>query len=280
MAENDLIWHFTGPQALFPILRDDGGLLATHQAFMNDASDCNLCRCVNRSLASILDHSIGVPEDQLPGEFIEVKSGLRAGTLNSMFLACFSAAFDNPLLWRCYTSQGGFAIGVSKTELRDNLDIFRKPFGDVHFKKCSYDRWDEVNHSVKSWRSTVDTRVKRLTRPDCTAEEKASIYMDSISEAFRLDIDLAFVKHPFFEKEEEFRILCYLHKPVPISELVVLDGKPRVKVPLLRSFSSLVRRILVSPFGDKEANYQLAQLLAASIGLPLKSVKLFDVPVR
>ena len=280
MAETDLIWHFTGAQALYPILRADGGLLATHQAFMNDASDCAHSRRVNQLMAKLLDHMIDAPDHELPNEYVEYKSGLRVGVSHSFFLACFSTEYNNPLLWRCYTPQGGFAIGISKAEFQTHLEYSTKQLCAVRRGVCSYDCWEETLHRVNALEETFNKRIERLTHPDCSAEEKAKILMESTNEELELEKDLAFVKHPFFETESEYRVLYAFKDPVPIADLIVLDGKPRIKILLSVPFSSLVRRILVSPLGNKDANLQLAQLLATSIGLPLASVESYDAPVR
>ena len=114
--DSDLIWHFTGPKALYPILCPNGGLLATHQSFMNDISDCEFIRRINVCMAEVLDSLMDESNSMLPSKFVEYKAGLRAGTHHSIFLTCFSASVDNPLLWRCYTSNGGYAIGISRKE--------------------------------------------------------------------------------------------------------------------------------------------------------------------
>ena len=127
MKNADLIWHFTGPENLYSILSPKKGLFASHQAFMNDISDCELVRRINSCYADLLDHSIDAPDSKLPRDYVELKAGLRAGTHYSIFLTCFSTTHNNPLLWRCYTSNGGFAIGISKKDLNDNLDLEKYP---------------------------------------------------------------------------------------------------------------------------------------------------------
>ena len=275
-----LVWHFTGPNALYSILRPDGGLLATHQAFMNDPSDCSLSRRVQRLFAEFQDRLIPAPDHELPNEYVAYKEGLRTGASHSLYLACFSAACDNPLLWRCYTRQGGFAIGVSKSELQSHLDIPKMGLTAVRFDDCSYDRWEESSRKVDSLETIFRERWERLNSPDCSAKEKARMFFDSMHDILTLEKELAFVKHPFFKSEVEFRVLYSFKDYVPIADMIVLDGKPRIKIPLTVSFSSLVKEILVSPLGDKDTNFKMAQLLAASIGLPMSNVAMFDAPIR
>jgi hypothetical protein len=91
---------------------------------------------------------------------------------------------------------------------------------------------------------------------------------------------LANVPTSNFEGEHEVRVMHTFNEPVPLEDLVVLAGKPRIRIPLLNPFSSLVQQIEVSPFGDAVANFNLARLLATSIGLPQSRVEMFDAPIR
>ena len=276
--ESDLIWHFTGADNLYPILKD--GILATHQAFMNDRSDCSLCRRVTMATAKILECALDTPRHELPEEYIEMISGLSIGTWHSIYLVCFSAVVDNPLLWRCYTSQGGFAIGVSKDQVRANLDISQSQLSAVRFQDCSYNDWCDVVHKVDDFESAIMHQCARLKDPICDARERAEIQAKVIMESLEMERELAFHKDPFFEGENEVRLAYTYQKPLPISDLLFLGGKPRIRTHLSTPFSSLVKRILVSPFGDKEENLKLAQLLAASIGLSVANVGMYEAPVR
>ena len=278
MKNADLIWHFTGPENLYSILSPEKGLFASHQAFMNDISDCELVRRINCCYAELLDYLIDVPDSKLPPKFVELKVGLREGTHYSIFLANFSTAHNNPLLWRCYTSNGGFAIGISKKDLNDNLDLEKYPISAIRFKPCIYSKWGNVNKMVEDIEKDFKSRISKLQKG--TAEEKASISMESIKQVLELNRELVFYKHPFFREEKEYRLMISFMDPVPFSDLIVLNGKPRVKVPLKVSFSSLVRHIYVSPLGDKVSNYKLAQILASSIGLSLSSVEYKNFPIR
>ncbi len=276
--KNDLIWHFTARDALHPILRD--GILGTHQAFMNDLSDCLLSRRVAIAMSKIFDVAIDAPKEEIPVEYKEMILGLRTGTYHSMFLTCFSKTVENPLLWRCYTSQGGFAIGVSESELRRCFDISREQLTAFRFKHCSYDDWSLAIHKVEVLEVDFEKRCERLKDASCSSTEKAALVMDSIAEVLQMEKELAFYKDPFFKGEHEVRVLYTFNDPVPLLNLIVIDGKPRIKIPLLRPFSSLVKQIKVSPFGDKMSNFNLAQLLAASVGLPLSKVEMFEAPIR
>lgn len=275
-----LIWHFTSAEALYPILRPDGGLLATHQAFMNDVSDCTLCRRVAMAVSQVCEATVNAPKSKLPKRFNDMTDGLYAGTWHSIFLSCFSATATNPLLWRCYTPQGGFAIGVSRNDIKDKLEIHQKQLSAVRFGNCSYDSWEQAIRKVKALEKTFAKRCVRLKDSSCDAKEKAILFMRSLSEALKLERCLAFCKDPFFESEQEVRVMYAFQEPVPMSDLIVLNGKPRIRIPLSSPFSSFVKRILVSPLGNKEANYYQAQLLAASIGLSTSSVEIFHAPVR
>lgn len=276
--DSDLIWHFTSVNSLYPILHD--GLLATHQAFMNDTSDCILCRRVALVLAEIMEYMIYVPENELPVKYRNIISGLRAGTQHSIFLACFSAVVENPLLWRCYTSQGGFAIGVSRTALKDNLDHTKMHLDAFRFGDCIYDDWANVKQMVDAFEAITARQCVRLKSAKCTPEERAKIFVNVFKRSLTLERKLAFYKDPFFKGELEVRIMYAFNDAVPISDLQFLSGKPRILIPFKVAFSSLIKRIVVSPFGDKESNFKLAQLFAASIGLPLANVSIFEAPVR
>ena len=278
--EGNLIWHFTSVEALYPILRLDGGILATHQAFMNDVSDCVLCRRVAIAMSHVFEASINAPKSELPQKYNEMTAGLCAGTWHSIFLACFSATAENPLLWRCYTPKGGFAIGVSRDDIKANLEVPQKQLSAVRFGNCSYSSWEQAIGKVKVLEKTFAKRCVRLKDPTCDAKEKAEIIMQSVSESLKLERRLAFCKAPFFKSEQEVRVMYAFQEPVPISDLIVLNGKPRIRIPFTAPISSFVKRILVSPLGDKESNYYQAQLLAASIGLPISRVEVFRAPVR
>jgi len=278
MKHSDLIWHFTGSDSLYSILSPEKGLFASHQAFMNDILDCELVRRINCCYADLLDHSIGAPDSKLPREYVELKTGLREGTHYSIYLACFSTTHNNPLLWRCCTSNGGFAIGISMKDLNDNLDLQKYPLSALRFKPCIYSKWGNVNKMVEDIEKDYKSRISKMEKG--TAEEKASISMESIMQVLELNRKLVFFKHPFFKQEKEYRLMISFMNPVPFSDLIVLNGKPRVRIPLKVPFSSLVKHIYVSPLGDKVSNYKLAQILASSIGLPLSSVEYKDFPIR
>ena len=275
---SDLIWHFTGQDTLYPILRD--GILGTHQAFMNDTSDCLLSRRVAMAMSKILEASINAPEKDLPIEYVEMKNGLCAGTYHAIFLTCFSETVENSLLWRCYTSQGGFALGVSEEELRRSLGGYTNQLYAVRFNRCSYEDWPQAICEVEDLERVFDRRCVRLKDFLCDPKEKATIIMDSMQEAFKIEKSLAFRKNPFFESEHEVRVMYTFNDPVPLEDLVVLAGKPRIRIPLSKPFSLLVKQIKVSPFGDAVANFNLARLLATSIGLPLSQVEMFEAPIR
>jgi hypothetical protein len=275
---SDLIWHFTDRDTLYPILRD--GILGTHQAFMNDTSDCLLSRRVATALSKIFDASLEVPEKDLPTKYVEMKNGLYAGTCHAIFLTCLSETVENPLLWRCYTSQGGFAIGVSEEDLRQSLGGYTDQLYAVRFKRCSYEDWTQAICEVEDLERVFDRRCVRLKDPLCDPKEKATIIIDSIKESLKMEKSLVFRKDPFFEGEHEVRVMYTFNDSVPLEDLVVLAGKPRIRIPLLKPFSSLVQQIKVSPFGDAVANFNLARILAASIGLPLSRVEMFEAPIR
>lgn len=277
---SELIWHYTGPEALYPILSPDGGLLATHQAFMNDISDCELVRRINRCMAEILDCSIIAPDSELPREYVEYKHGLRAGTHHSTFVSCFSVSFENPLLWRCYTPNGGFAIGISRKEFEQSIGIIDYSLPAIRFGNCSYTEWEEVNQLLETTESDLHSKAMRLADPMCSAEEKVTIYSEAIQLVLEFSRKFAFVKHPFFKDEQEYRFVLSFKDPVSIAHLIMLDGKPRVRIPLTVPFSSLVKYIYVSPLGNQEANLQSAKILASSIGLPLSNVECKDFPIR
>lgn len=279
MNSNDLIWHFTSAGALYPILHPNGGLLATHQAFMNDPSDCQLSRRMSASLAKVIDAVLEIPAEEIINEFESFKQGLRLGTHHSIFLTCFSETFESPILWRCYTSRGGFAIGFSANELEQSMEPFEELCA-MRFNRCSYSDWDQAQARVSEQERVFENRAYRMRAPDCNAEEKASIVMQSIKDELRLTKELAFFKSPFFGDEKEVRIMYSFNDPVPISKLIVLDEKPRIQIPLSVPLFSLVRRIVVSPLGNQDANYSLAQIVAASIGLPLSKVEVFNAPIR
>lgn len=276
--KNDLIWHFTGSDSLYPILRD--GILGTHQAFMNDVSDCLLSRRVAAAMSRICEATLNVPEKDLPTKFTEMKLGLCAGTHHAIFLTCFSKTIENPLLWRCYTSQGGFAIGVSEEELRQNLTVWQKQFCAIRVDHCSYENWSQAICKVEDLEKMFDERCTRLKDPSCDSKEKADIFITSVDEILKMEKQLAFCKDPFFEGEHEVRVMYIFNDPVPLEDLVILANKPRIRIPLLKPFSSLVKQIKVSPFGDQVANFHLAQMFAAAIGLPLSQVEKYDAPIR
>ena len=150
----------------------------------------------------------------------------------------------------------------------------------MRFDDCSYGSWEQAIRMVKTLEKKFAKRCVRLKDPTCDAKDKAELFMQSLSEALKLERSLAFCKDPFFENEQEVRVMYAFQEPVPISDLIVLNGKPRIRIPFDAPFSSFVKRIFVSPLGNKEANYYQAQLLAASIGLPISNVEIFHAPVR
>ena len=155
---NDTIWHFTGPDSLYEILKPDGGLYATHTAFLNDRHETHL---VFDSLSLLQDQFETFPRvsDEKKRLLFEYA---RNGTIFCPFVTCFCREVKAPLMWRVYTRGGGFAIGFRKQLLVDNV-ICPKSFefrsGSCHYGKFSTERLFKQSFT----RQQTSTFLKTIT---------------------------------------------------------------------------------------------------------------------
>lgn len=210
-----------------------------------------------------------------------LKDGVNAGSIFSTFLICFCTEVDEPLMWRVYTANGGYAIGFKRDELVENI-VVENQF-DFYHSKCDYIGASEAFYAANE--VEFEARFQELQgRSPKQPTESGKAGNKEIAEIFGSILhsgeNLVFSKDSFFKSENEYRFAFTKKGILEGNDFSVINGIPRIEVKFKKPLSEMVTEILVSPLGDSTQNYQLAKLLATTMGIGSKNVKLFRCPVR
>ena len=274
---NSVIWHFTGPEALYEILKPDGGLFATHMSFLND---CHEPHRVLDALSLLQDQVVAFARDGIEKKELLMRF-VRSGSVLCSFVTCFCRKAESPLMWRVYTRNGGFAIGFRRQELLDNV-ICPKNFefcsGPCRYgsfsRKCLGNRKDFLQCEIRNFAANCprdsllftllhEKESKRLAKGICELSQAA-----------------AFVKDSFFSDEKEFRLVFTKKGSLSPSDFEMVNGGPRLRIQFKEHLHRFVSEIKVSPLGDANENLKTAQFVAGVFRLDPRKVSMFECPAR
>lgn len=274
---NDTIWHFTGPEALYEILKPDGCLFATHMSFLNDSHEPYR---VLDALALLQDQVEAFARDGIDKNMVLMRF-VRSGTILCPFVTCFCRKAESPLMWRVYTRNGGFAIGFRRQELLDNVicpNNFEFRSGPCRYRpisrKCLGNRKDYLQCEIRNFAANCpkdsllfellhEKESKRLAKGICELSQAA-----------------AFVKDQFFSDEKEFRLVFTKKGSLSPLDFEMVNGGPRLRIRFKEPLHRFVSEIKVSPLGDADENLKTARFAAGVFRIDPKKVSMFKCPVR
>ena len=277
-AESDTIWHFTGPDTLYEILKPKGGLLASHAGFLNDPSDLELSRRALRLIGKHFDQTMPSLHAQHPSWGQSLKQETNRGLVFPGFVCCFCNTIHNPLMWRAYTPDGGFAIGFKRECLVSAIKADKR--FDFDYGLCDYDAWDSVAAEIDELDKSLAEDRRSPTYPLLIADHKREYEL--FAKIQQLSRKAARVKNEFFRDEKEFR-LVFFHRHFPrLSDCFVLAGIPRISIPLKpgTSWASMVDKIVVSPLGNTKRNLAMARFVLQMAGIEMHRVEPSEDPIR
>lgn len=208
---NSLLWHYTTFNGLQGIVT--GNVWASSLAYLNDTTEYRYA--LEMALQALeapsqSDHRgrFSLTYSSVP-KMLQHYFGRVQG--DSIFVACFSRAFDDLNQWRAYTGNPGFAIGLDGEELASAAG------SSFELRECCYD--------AREQRKGLDDKLKELTglmeleEADLGAgvastnagifEGERSSFIERWSyEIFRcVDALAASYKHPKFAAEQEVRLV-------------------------------------------------------------------------
>ena len=107
------------------------------------------------------------------------------------------------------------------------------------------------------------------------------IYNNAITEVLEKNV-FCFCKNPAFESEKEIRLLFKCSKEELNNRIEIIGNKPRIKLKLKAGITipSLIKEIIVSPHGNVEYNYNLANFLCGINHLQSSIIIRSSIPYR
>ena len=129
-TDTDIIWHYTSMDVFTKMMLGETGLYATHIRFLNDSSEF---RYGLELIKDYMDEERFGTQSQKHNSYTEQfynficqQLGMKQLNLvmnilekvNDIYVTCFSRDCDSLYQWRCYTPQGGVALGFSRKALR------------------------------------------------------------------------------------------------------------------------------------------------------------------
>ena len=271
-----VIWHFTGSEALYEILKPNGGLFATHMSFLND---CHEPHRVLDALSLLQDQVEAFARGGLEKKKILMRF-VRSGTILCPFVTCFCRKAESPLMWRVYTRNGGFAIGFRRQELLDNVicpNNFEFRSGSCRYRpisrKCLGNRKDFLQCEIRNFAANCP---KGSLLFELLHEKESKRLAKGIRE---LSQAAAFVKDSFFSDEKEFRLVFTKKGSLSPSDFELINGGPRLRIRFKEPLHRFVSEIKVSPLGDADENLKTAQFAAGVFQIDPGKVSVFKCPV-
>ena len=277
-ATDITLWHYTSPAVLWKML--SGEFYATHYRFMNDSAEIIYG-------IQALDAFLKKDESLRYLQFL-----LMDLQKTDFFLLCFSKDQDNLYHWRSYTPQGGFSIGFSYNEM---CDVFNSIYYDLNDKiqpqydlvPCLYLSEDGIADLMQKATRHLISAFKCLPQEDKSLFDQsvAAVNSGDIGESinfltkspkllrilnclypivFRLPAQYSAFKNPSFAVEKEHRLVVTGGDLRTQTEYI--GNKPRIKIPL-PELAKCIKGVCVSPHGDVEQNYLLAEIARKRFGL-------------
>jgi hypothetical protein len=204
-TSNDLLWHYTTPEGLMGII-ESNALWATDIFYLNDSAEfmhgINIAREIIKQKISSLDGD----EKKHLGRFDGDLSFIGPDHNSSVYVCSLSKVEDELSQWRAYCRGGGFSIGFPRQGLIEAIQ-------GQHFelKECVYD----VSGQQKIINNLIDSHVvpyiqnpEQFSKIPCAPDMVSGIVCGGSNKfAWKLYSTCSTLKHPSFEREEEWRLV-------------------------------------------------------------------------
>lgn len=277
------IWHYTSPEVLWKML--SGEFYATHYRFMNDSAEI---------VYGIQEIDTFLKKHEQTLQYLQFV--IKDLQKRDFFLLCFSKHKDDLYHWRSYTPHGGYSIGLSYNRMCDlfnNLEYDSKKGEITHcdLVQCRYLSPDGITNFMCKTTADFNCAIEKLS-PDekllfeqSVAQTKSGHFSEALkllydkspkliaslkdifSLAFRIQAQCPGLKHPSFKLENEYRLIITGDSGDDLRTRIEFVGnKPRIKIPS-PLLPKCIKGIYVSPHGDVEQNYLLAEIAKKRFGL-------------
>lgn len=206
---NDLLWHYTTPEGLTGII-ESNSLWATDVFYLNDSTE--IMHGINIACEIIKDKisSLGGDEKKRLERFDTDLSFIGPDHKRPVYVCSLSKTENELSQWRAYCRGGGFSIGFPHQGLVDAIQ-------DQHFelKECVYDDSEQqkiINDLIDSQVMPYIKNPEQFSRVPCTKQMVSDIVCGGSTKfVWELYSTCSTLKHPSFEREEEWR-LVFDHK--------------------------------------------------------------------
>jgi hypothetical protein len=204
-TSNELLWHYTTPEGLTGII-ESNSLWATDVFYLNDSAEfihgIDIARKIIKQKISLL---VGDEKKRLE-RFATDLFFIGPNHKRPVYICSLSKTKDELSQWRAYCRGGGFCIGFPRQGLIEAIQ-------GQHFelKECVYD----VGEQQKIINCLIDSRVmpyiknpEQFSKIPCTPDMISSIVCGGSNKfLWELYSICSTLKHPSFEREEEWRLV-------------------------------------------------------------------------
>ena len=270
--ENGCFWHFTGIDALLPILRD--GLRLTHSTCLSDRRDGELRNRFQVLCSKLMEINCDVCSDVKSKSFArnDFSKILGCDSFTPAFIACFSECEDFRAMWEEYCFNGGIAIGFDKKYIVDLIERSNKGC-EYYLRRCSYDLWEDWSAKVDNYMQSM-TNNSTYVKSEEDLNEFNAFWISRIQEAGE---NALFAKRKRFKFEHEVRLARIIRsngvwEEKPSINFECANGKLFLNK-VLGGLYRGVKEILISPFGDVQKNLGKALVIARMFGIDQEMVK-------
>lgn len=257
-----ILWHYTTPEVLWKML--SGEFYATHYRFMNDSAEIIYGI---QEFKHFFDREKGLDSFRLMVKYLQ---------MIDFFLLCFSEFSDSLYHWRSYAPKGGFSIGFSHNEMCDifnNIEYDLQDKIQLHYDlvKCQYLSEDEIDGFMRETTGKIQKAIQ-VTSSKYKIPVDQSTYVanlfKSLNNIYNMFAEIlshcpAF-KTPSFAVEQEYRLV--ISGGDLRTQIEFIGNKPRIKIPT-PELLKCIKGVYVSPHGDVEQNYLLAEIAKERFGL-------------
>ncbi len=210
-TSNDLLWHYTTPEGLTGII-ESSSLWATDIFYLNDSAEfmhgINIARkIIKRTISSLF----GGEKERL--ERFDTDLSFIGPDHNRPVYVCSLSKAENELSqWRAYCRGGGFSIGFPHQGLVDAIQ-------GQHFelKECVYDTKEQeriINQLIDSYVMPYIQHPEQFSKIPCTPDMVSAIVCGGSNKfLWELYSTCSTLKHPSFEREEEWRLVFDHRRP-------------------------------------------------------------------
>jgi len=202
---NDLLWHYTSPKGLTGII-ESSSLWATDVFYLNDSAEFMYGINIAREIVKQKISSLSGDEKKRLESFDTHLSFIGPDYKRPVYVCSLSKAENELSQWKAYCREGGFSIGFPRKG-------FVEAIQNQHFelKECVYNSTEQQNII----NVLIDSRVipyienpEQFSQIPCTPDMISAIVSGGVNEfLWELSSTCSILKHPSFEREEEWRLI-------------------------------------------------------------------------